>query len=193
VTERISKDSRGNQGNDRSFSPSISGGGGFIAFASNATNLAPEDTNLVVDIFVHNRQTGVTARVSVASELIGENGRSTNPHISADGRFIVFESFASNLVSEDTNDGMDIFVAVNPLFEVGETTPADIALSPPTDTPKPVATSAPEPPATPTIAATAIPTPTPKATATPSPASGGGCSAPAGAAGSVDGGGCSWV
>ena len=149
VTEWVSKDSNGNQGNGRSFSASISGGGHFIVFASNSTNLAPDDTNLVVDIFVHNRRTGVTARVSVASGRIGENGPSANPSISADGRFVVFESFASNLVPEDTNGGKDIFLAVNPLVEVGETTPAD--------TPEPAATFP-------------IPTPTPKATATPTPA-----------------------
>lgn len=168
VTEWVSKDSNGNQGNGRSFSASISGGGHFIVFASNSTNLAPDDTNLVVDIFVHNRRTGVTARVSVASGRIGENGPSANPSISADGRFVVFESFASNLVPEDTNGGKDIFLAVNPLVEMGETIPAD--------TPEPAATFP-------------IPTPTPKATAAPPPASGGGCSAPAGATGIVDGGG----
>ena len=188
VTELVSKDSKGNQGNGRSFSPSISGGGRFIAFASNATNLAPDDANSVVDIFVHDRQTGVTARVSVASESIRENGRASNPSISADGRFIVFESLASNLVSGDTNGGMDVFAVANPLFKVGETPPADTALSPPADTPKPAATSTPEPAATPTKGAKAIPTPTPKATAAPTPAGGGGCSTPAGAAVSVDGG-----
>ena len=66
--------------------------------------------NNSTDVFVHDRQTGITERVSVSS--VGNEGDSdsTCPVISADGRFVVFESLASNLVAGDTNGFADIFV-----------------------------------------------------------------------------------
>ena len=67
LTERVSVDSAGGQGNDKSFEPAISGDGRFVAFASTAPNLVPGDTNGTQDVFVHDRQTGATERVSVDS------------------------------------------------------------------------------------------------------------------------------
>jgi Tol biopolymer transport system component len=90
--------------------PSISADGRFVAFASTATNLVRGDNNGVTDIFVRDRQTGVTTRVSVSSAGAEANGVSGSPSISADGRYVVFESRATNLVSGDTNGFQDIFL-----------------------------------------------------------------------------------
>src|SRR5437762_5813039 len=62
------------------------------------------------DIFVHDRLTGVTERVSVASDGTEGNGDSDRPSVSGDGRFVAFESVASNLVPGDTNGTGDVFV-----------------------------------------------------------------------------------
>jgi Tol biopolymer transport system component len=88
----------------------ISGNGRFIAFGSDATNLVPGDTNDVIDIFVHDRQTGETTRVSVASDGTQGDGNSVSPSLSYDGQFVAFQSFATNLVLGDTNNAPDIFL-----------------------------------------------------------------------------------
>jgi len=109
-TTRVSVDSGGLQGNGRSQSTSISSDGRFVAFHSRASNLVPGDTNGTYDIFVHNRQTGQTTRVSVDSGGLQGNSLSEMSSISSDGRFVAFESYASNLVPGDTNGEADIFV-----------------------------------------------------------------------------------
>jgi Tol biopolymer transport system component len=93
-----------------SFYPSITPDGRFVAFVSDATNLVANDTNNSWDIFVHDRQTGVTQRVSVASGGAQADAGSARPSISADGRYVAFESGAMNLVPNDTNDVVDVFV-----------------------------------------------------------------------------------
>jgi Tol biopolymer transport system component len=94
-----------------SWYPAISADGRFVAFDSAANNLVPEDTsNLGRDAFVHDRDTGLTTLVSVASDGTQGDYVSGYPAISADGRFVAFESSASNLVPDDTNDAGDIFV-----------------------------------------------------------------------------------
>ncbi len=110
TTERVSIATAGTQANDESFSPAISSTGRFVAFRSDATNLVVNDTNNNSDIFVHDRALGVTRRVSVDSDGDQANGDSILPVISADGRFVVFSSEASNLVAGDTNNLSDIFV-----------------------------------------------------------------------------------
>ncbi|MCB9433502.1 MAG: PD40 domain-containing protein [Ardenticatenaceae bacterium] len=110
TTSRVSVDSSGSQGNDDSYNPSISGDGRFVAFESDARNLVSDDTNGRSDIFVHDRQTGITSRVSVDSSGIQGNQVSLYPSISGDGRFVAFASWASNLVSGDTNGTLGIFV-----------------------------------------------------------------------------------
>ena len=112
TTTRISLDSVGNEANDASRDPAISGDGRFIAFQSNATNLVAGDTNRRPDIFVHDRQTGTTTRVSVdsAGNQANDNSLYNPPSISADGRFVAFQSDATNLVVGDTNGRGDIFV-----------------------------------------------------------------------------------
>lgn len=109
-TNRVSVASDGTEGNDRSYRPSISANGRYIAFFSNASNLVSGDTNGVGDIFVHDRETGQTDRVSIASDGMEGNEQSLLPTISADGRYIAYDSYASNLVSGDMNSAWDVFV-----------------------------------------------------------------------------------
>ncbi len=110
VTTLVSVDSDGTQGDDSSFSPSISADGRFVAFQSFASNLVAGDTNGYVDVFVHDRQTGVTTLVSVDSDGTQGDDSSFSPSISADGRYVAFESGASNLVAGDVNGTYDVFV-----------------------------------------------------------------------------------
>ncbi len=114
-TTRVSQNSTGVQGNGYSSGPSISADGRFVVFWSDASNLVEGDTNGVSDVFVHDRQTGITARVSVSSSGGQGNYGSGSASISADGRFVAFDSRASNLVEGDTNGTYDVFVARNPL------------------------------------------------------------------------------
>ncbi len=110
-TTRVSVSSAGIQGNSDSLDSAISADGQIVAFASNATNLVPGDTNRQRDIFVHDRTTGQTRRVSVGfAGGVQGNGSSFNPALSGDGRFVAFESSASNLVPNDSNGHRDIFV-----------------------------------------------------------------------------------
>lgn len=93
--------------------PSISYDGRYVAFYSKATNLDIGDTNTYSDIFVHDCQSGATTLVSVAlGDDPSADSASISPSISADGRFVAFQSGASNLVAGDTNGyGIDdIFV-----------------------------------------------------------------------------------
>jgi Tol biopolymer transport system component len=111
VTERVSVDSVGTQGDGSCFSPpAMSADGRYVVFESSATNLVPGDTNGAEDVFVHDRQTGATERVSVASDGTQGNALSGFASISADGRYVAFVSFAGNLVPGDTNGHYDVFV-----------------------------------------------------------------------------------
>jgi Tol biopolymer transport system component len=109
-TRRVNLSSAGAQGNDHSFNPSISADGRLVAFGSSATNLVGNDTNGFDDVFVRDRRTGKTRRVSVSSAGTQGDGGNFNPSTSSDGRFVGFESFAANLVGGDTNGFEDIFV-----------------------------------------------------------------------------------
>ena len=110
TTTRISVDSSGNQGNSFSGQASISADGNHVAFFSRATNLVPGDTNGHDDIFVRDRQTNTNTIVSVDSSGNQGNNDSFLPSISADGRCVAFDSYASNLVPGVTNGQADIFV-----------------------------------------------------------------------------------
>jgi Tol biopolymer transport system component len=110
TTQRVSVASSGGEGNHNSSSASMSGDGRFIAFESSATNLVADDTNGAVDVFVHDRDTGTTARVSVATDGTEGNVGSYRPSMSADGRYVAFSSPASNLVDGDENALFDVFV-----------------------------------------------------------------------------------
>ncbi|MCC6972967.1 MAG: hypothetical protein IT322_03045, partial [Anaerolineae bacterium] len=111
---RVSVASDGTQGNAASgfAKHAISADGRYVVFSSEANNLVPNDTNGVQDVFLRDRQTGITSRVSVASDGTQANGRSDiwRVSISADGRYIVFQSEATNLVPNDTNNRLDVFV-----------------------------------------------------------------------------------
>jgi Tol biopolymer transport system component len=110
VTRRVSVGPGGAQGNGGSWTPSISARGRYVAFHSRASNLVPGDTNNEVDVFVRDRVARVTRRVSVGSGGAQGNGDSNFAEISADGRYVVFDSEASNLVPGDTNSRGDVFV-----------------------------------------------------------------------------------
>ncbi len=110
TTKRISVSSHGDQGDADSYAPSISGNGRYIAFESDASTLVDGDTNSESDIFVHDRVTGKTTRVSVSSAGAEADGGSRGAKISANGRYVAFVSSAENLVEGDTNHVRDIFV-----------------------------------------------------------------------------------
>jgi Tol biopolymer transport system component len=108
-------DASGRDANDRysmfMSRPFLSENGRFAVFTSRATNLVPDDTNGQSDVFVHDLETGRTVRVSVGPGGTQANGASFASGISADGRVVVFTSYASNLVPDDTNGRKDVFVA----------------------------------------------------------------------------------
>lgn len=96
-TTKVSLDAAGPPTNGHSDYPSISADGRYVAFHSEASNLVLDDTNDVADVFVRDRHTGDIQRVSVSSELDQANDESFAPSISADGRYVAFQSSASNL------------------------------------------------------------------------------------------------
>jgi Tol biopolymer transport system component len=110
TTERISVSSSGTLGNGAAGGGAISADGRYVAFESDSSNLVPGDTNGTFDVFVRDRMTNTTTRVSVASDGTQANDRSDLPVISADGRYVAFPSPASNLVPGDTNGVRDVFV-----------------------------------------------------------------------------------
>jgi Tol biopolymer transport system component len=110
TTARVSVKTDGNEGNNSSYQPSISADGRYVAFYSYAGNLVDGDTNGKIDVFVHDRQTGTTARVSVKTGGAEGNADSYTPSISADGRYVAFYSYAVNLVEGDSNGKADVFI-----------------------------------------------------------------------------------
>jgi hypothetical protein len=97
-------------GNGASTDPQVSGDGSVVAFVSEANNLVAGDTNGVADVFVADLVTGTVSRVSLGSGAAQANGASSEPAVSADGRYVVFTSQATNLVAGDTNGVSDVFV-----------------------------------------------------------------------------------
>jgi Tol biopolymer transport system component len=111
TTVRVSVRTDGTQATGGNSShPSISENGRFVAFGSSATNLVANDTNGREDIFVRDLLTRTTTRVSVSSNGTQAAASSFSPEISGDGRYVVFASNASNLVSGDTNGETDVFL-----------------------------------------------------------------------------------
>jgi Tol biopolymer transport system component len=118
VTTRLSVDSAGNQGDDWSMHCSISADGRHVVYDSLADNLVPNDTNKWWDVFTCDRDpdgngifdegNDVTYRVSIDSS--GNQAFGLGPTLSADGRYVAFESVAANLVAGDTNGFSDVFV-----------------------------------------------------------------------------------
>jgi Tol biopolymer transport system component len=116
-TELVSVSSSGKRGNGDSFAGTISANGRFVAFQSRASNLVARDTNGncdagndCQDVFVRDRLKRTTQRMSLSSAGKQANQESEFPAISANGRFVAFQSSASNLVVGDKNDVTDVFV-----------------------------------------------------------------------------------
>ena len=115
-TELVSVDSSGNQANrgvETTVGPGISAEGRFVVFNSTSTNLVSDKSGIARDVFVHDRQTGVTERVNVSSqgaECSGGTGDSISPAISANGRVVVFQSDCTNLAAGKNHVGYDIYV-----------------------------------------------------------------------------------
>lgn len=97
----------GTQANGGSFYPMVSGNGTSVAFTTDATNLTPNDTNEVIDLYRWERDTGALTLISVGLNNEIANGASVLPSISADGTKIAFESYATNLIRVDLNDRCD--------------------------------------------------------------------------------------
>ncbi|WP_017220718.1 TolB family protein [Moritella dasanensis] len=110
ITERISVKSDGSQGNGDSSAPSISGNGRYVAFIAEASNLVFNDVNRTKDVFIHDRDTDITERISIASDGSQGDAASYQVALSTDGRYVAFTSLASNLVADDTNISADVFV-----------------------------------------------------------------------------------
>lgn len=124
VTTRVSVSSAGVQANGSSFDAEITPDGRFVVFDSGASNLVPGDTNTRIDVFLRDRSSGTTTLVSLAANGAQGDLESVDPAISADGRLIVFQSYASNLVPGDTNGLPDVFrrdrvLGVTDLLSVG--------------------------------------------------------------------------
>ncbi len=109
ITELISLSTVGLQGNGNSSYPSISGNGRYVVYASDATNLVPNDTNGSRDIFLFDRITKETKLISISNDGVIGNGFSSDASINPDGNSIVFSSSASNLVPDDNSMG-DVFI-----------------------------------------------------------------------------------
>lgn len=110
TTTLVSVNTSGQVGNAVSYGSAISADGQHVAFASAASDLVPGDTNGNVDVFVRDLAAGTTTRVSLGASGTQGNAGSSDPAVSADGRYVAFSSAASNLVSEDTNAVDDVFI-----------------------------------------------------------------------------------
>jgi Tol biopolymer transport system component len=109
-TVLVSHTPSGRQANGPSSQPSVSADGHFIAFESQASNLTRHDANKHEDVFVYSARTGRVTLVSLSRQGRAGNGESRFPSISADGRFVAFDSAASDLVRGDSGHGTDVFV-----------------------------------------------------------------------------------
>ncbi len=110
-TELVSMSTAGVQADNLNDVGNISADGRFVAFISYASNLVAGDSNGSPDVFVRDRQSGTTTRVSVSSSGGQANGSNFWPRISADGRFVAFASAATNLAGSDANGTVeDIYV-----------------------------------------------------------------------------------
>ena len=109
-TQRVSVSSSGKQAKGNSTNPTVSANGRIVAFESKARDLVPGDTNGGSDVFVRDRKSGETVRTSVSSAGRQASGGSSDPFICHSGRYVAFESVASNLVPKDTNGTKDVFL-----------------------------------------------------------------------------------
>lgn len=110
TTERVSLSSSEQQADNNSESPAVSADGRFVAFGSSASNLVDFDTDGAADVFLRDRQAGTTEGVSIVAPSAEFGSHSGSPSISADGRYVAFDSWEPNLVPDDTNNSFDVFV-----------------------------------------------------------------------------------
>jgi hypothetical protein len=110
TTERVSLSSSEKQANEWSTEASVSANGRYVVFQSRATNLVSGDPDNARDVFMRDREAGTTVRISISSAGVIGNSSSRRPVIAADALDVVFESKATNLVSDDNNGARDIFV-----------------------------------------------------------------------------------
>jgi len=108
-TTLISKAADGTPAEESAFGPEISASGDYVIFYSTATNLVPDDTNGQRDVFVYDRVQDSLSRIMGMGNS-EPNSESTTGTISADGQWIAFDSFASNLILDDTNSERDVFL-----------------------------------------------------------------------------------
>ena len=120
-TERVNVSTAGKAADGATFRGMLSGDGRYVGFRSRADNLVPGDTNEALDVFVRDRTTGITRRVSVASDGAEADASGfdhgwraslfmSRPFLSANGRYAAFTSRAKNLVADDRNEKADVFV-----------------------------------------------------------------------------------
>lgn len=108
--ERVSTDTVGGEANDDSSAPDVSADGRYVVFGSRASDLVADDTNANWDIFVKDRATGAIERVNTSSTGEQANDGAFEPAISANGRYVAFYSYATNLVPGDNNGTADVFL-----------------------------------------------------------------------------------
>lgn len=110
TTTQVTKTSGGVQANNDSWDPAVSSDGRYVAYESRATNLGTTDTNGARDIYLTDTSTGAITRVSVGAAAAEGDGASRHAGLSSDGRWVVFESDATNFVANDTNGTTDVFL-----------------------------------------------------------------------------------
>jgi len=110
VTVRVSSNPSIGQSNDGSYDAHVTADGSLVTFSSLASNLVSGDTNGVADVFMGVTATGAVSRLSVSSTGVQGNGQSMASDVSPDGRYVVFDSNATNLVAGDTNGFRDVFL-----------------------------------------------------------------------------------
>jgi Tol biopolymer transport system component len=109
TTTVVDKATDATVGNAKAFQAAISANGGIVAFNSDATNLVSGDSNAASDIFVRNLSANTTERVDTTAGGAQGNGDAQFPSLSANGRYVAFDSTASNLVADDDNAQRDVF------------------------------------------------------------------------------------
>lgn len=120
ITRIVSVASDGTPSNFGAQTADISANGRYVAFNSSSSNLVLPDGNFFQEIYVHDLDALTTVRVSITSDAVQASGRSHNPSISSDGRFVAFASESTDLVAGDTNGVRDIFVHDRDFDEDGD-------------------------------------------------------------------------
>ena len=111
-TKQVSVTRRGGDPKGDSFNRSISADGRYVAFSSRAGNMVPDDHTIYwYDVFVRDLVAGTTVRASVDTVGGDPDGYSVDPSITANGRYVAFTSFATDLVGGPHDHGLDVFIA----------------------------------------------------------------------------------